>query len=109
MAPIKKPFRKLRRHFLKEWRKNRGLTQEQASERLDIDRTTLGRVENGKIPYSQGLLEAAADAYICEPWDLLHVDPGKEGSVIDFVEILNNATPEQKAEIIGYARGIVKR
>lgn len=109
MAPIKKPFRQLRRHFLKEWRKHRDLTQEQASERLDIDRTTLGRVENGKIPYSQGLLEAAADAYMCEPWDLLNIDPGKEGHIIDLVEIIKGATPEQKAEIIGYARGIVKR
>lgn len=109
MPPVKRQPRQLRRHFFKEWREYRGLTQEQAADRLDIDRTSLGRVENRKTPYSQGLLEAAAEAYMCEPWDLLNVDPTKEGEVIDLTALLKDATPEERAEILGFARGRLHR
>lgn len=105
MAPIRKPKPKLRRTFLKEWREHRHLTQEQAAERLNMDRSNLSRVERGEVPYSQALLEAAADAYNCEPWDLLNVNPLKEGAVVDLMAVMKQATPEQRAEIIGYARG----
>jgi transcriptional regulator with XRE-family HTH domain len=108
MPPVAKPRRQLRAHFFKEWRKHRGLTQERAAERLNVDRTTLGRVENRVIPYSQELLEAAAEAYQCEPWDILNVNPLKEGEVVDFTRLLRAATPEERAEIIGFARGRVR-
>jgi transcriptional regulator with XRE-family HTH domain len=109
MPPVAKPHRQLRRHFFKEWRTYRELTQERAAERLNIDRTTLGRVENRKIPYSQELLEAAADAYQCEPWDILNVNPLVDGEVVDFTRILREATAQERAEIIGFARGRVRR
>ncbi len=109
MAPVKKKRPKLRRTFLKEWREKLHLTQEQAAERLDMDRSNLSRVERGEIPYSQPLLEAAAEAYNCEPWDILNVNPLMEGEVIDMTSILKQATPEQKAEIIGFARGRLAR
>jgi transcriptional regulator with XRE-family HTH domain len=105
MVQVRKPKPKLRRTFLKEWREHRRLTQEQAAERLDMDRSNLSRVERGEIPYSQALLEAASIAYDCEPWDLLNVNPLKEGEVVDLTRIMKQATPEQRAEIIGYARG----
>lgn len=105
MAPVKKHRPRLRRTFLREWREFRHLTQEQAAERLDMDRSNLSRLERGEIPYSQGVLEAAATAYDCDPWDLLNINPTKEGEVVDFTAILKHATPEQRAEILGYARG----
>lgn len=107
MPPVKKPAPKLRRTFLKEWRAYRRLTQEQAAERFNMDRSNLSRVERGEIPYSQGLLEAAAEAYDCEPWDILNVNPLKEGEVVDLSAILKLASPEDRAAIIGYARGRV--
>lgn len=105
MPPVRKNRPTYRRHFLREWRDFRKLTQEQAAERLEMDPSTLSRVERGQVPYSQGLLEAAAIAYSCEPWDLLNVDPNKEGEVVDLTRLLKTATPEERAEIIGYARG----
>lgn len=81
------------------------MTMEQAADILHIDRTTLGRIESGKSPYSQGLLEAAAELYRCEPWDLLNVDPTKDGEVVDFNAELRNADPKVRSEILGYARG----
>lgn len=101
----RKSGRELRRHFLREWRDYRHLTQEQAADRVGLDRTTLGRIENRKIAYTQPILEALAEAYMCEPWDLLNRDPFKEGEVIDLTSILRDVAPELRAEIIGYARG----
>lgn len=104
--PIRKETRQLRRHFLKEWREYRGLNQEQAADRIGVDRTTLGRIENRKIAYTQPVLEAAAEAYSCEPWDLLNRDPNKEGQVIDLLNELRKADPSEQRELLGYWRGI---
>jgi transcriptional regulator with XRE-family HTH domain len=98
--------RQLRPHYLREWRQYRSLNQEQASERIGIDRTTLGRIENRRIAYTQPILEAAAEAYSCEPWDLLHRNPLKEGQVIDFLRELQSADPDEQRELLGYWRGM---
>lgn len=102
---MRKPQRRLRKHYMQEWRKFRGLTQEQAAGRLDITQATLSRIEKLLIPYSQNLLEGAAIAYDCEPADLLNVNPLMEGDVIDITQILREASPELRAEILGYAKG----
>ncbi len=105
MVAVKKNRHKLRRTFLREWREFRGLSQEQAGARLGMDRSNLSRIERGEVPYNQALLEAAADAYDCEPWDLLNVNPLMDGDVIDLTAILKSAPPELRAEIIGFAKG----
>lgn len=63
------------RLYLKEWRKHRGLTQEQLAGRLSVDRTIISKIERGKLQYNQGFLEAAAEALMCEPADLIVRDP----------------------------------
>jgi transcriptional regulator with XRE-family HTH domain len=75
MPPIKRPAHHRRRTFLLEWREYRELTQEDAADRVGVDRTTLGRIEAGKLPYNQDFLEKLAFAYMCEPTDLLSVNP----------------------------------
>lgn len=103
--PVPAKKREFRRHFLREWRLYRNLTQEQAADHIGLDYTTLGRIERRLVPYSQGMLEAAADAYSCEPWQLLNVDPFKAGEVVDLTRILQDRDPKVIAEIIGYAKG----
>ena len=66
---LKQPER--RRHFIKEWRKHRGLTQEQLAERIGVAVSTISQLETGKQGYSQPTLEAIADALNCGPADLL--------------------------------------
>lgn len=104
--PIKLQTR--RRHFIKEWRKFRGLTQQQLADRVETVVSGISQLESGKQGYSQAMLEALASALSCEPWDLLNVDPGKEGDVVDLTRLLKNATPEQKAEAIGYVKGLLR-
>jgi transcriptional regulator with XRE-family HTH domain len=63
--------------FMRQWRKMAGLTQEQAAERVELDRTTYSRIENGKLPYNQDFLERLALAFGCEAAEILSVDPLK--------------------------------
>lgn len=106
---VRKPQRQLRNHYFKEWRKKRGLTQEQAAARLDIDRTTLSKIERIGHAYSQSILEAAAEAYSCEPWDILNVNPLKEGRVVDLTQKLRDADPDTRAQALGYIEGLLAK
>lgn len=96
------------RHFLREWRKYRHLTQQQLADRIGTVVSSISQLENGKQGYSQAILEALADALMCEPWDILNVNPLKEGDVVDLTRLLKDASPEQKAEAIGYVKGLLR-
>lgn len=74
-----KIVKKRRKTFLKEWRKHRGLTQEQLAERLGLTQATVARIERGNIAYTQPVLEAIAEALRCEPADLIMRDPSRAG------------------------------
>lgn len=102
MPPIKKPTRNRRRHFIKEWRDYRGLTQEQAADRIGVSGTTWGRIEANKVPYNQDFLEEAAIALQCEPWDLLNRDPNKDGEVVDLMRHLSDRQKGEAEEFIRY-------
>ena len=58
-------------HYIREWRKHRGLTQDQLAERIGIGRSYLTKIENGARRYDQPFLEAAAFALCCEPGDII--------------------------------------
>lgn len=85
-----------RRHptHMKQWRKFRGLTQEQAAERVEIDRTTYSRIEAGKLPYNQDFLERLALALGCDIPDILSVDPLKPDPPKLVYDRLRRAPPD---------------
>ncbi len=62
-------------HYIREWRKHRGLTQEQLAERIGIARSYLTKIERGSRRYDQPFLEAAAEALRCEVGDIIMRDP----------------------------------
>jgi transcriptional regulator with XRE-family HTH domain len=97
MAPVAKPKRKLSRTFLKEWREYHRLTQEQAAERLNISRTLLSKIENAKSPYTQGFMEAAAEAYNCEVADLIVRDP--KSPIWSIYDTLKSLPQDQQAHV----------
>lgn len=101
MAPVTKPRRTLSRTHLREWREYRLLTQEQAAERLNVSRTLLSKIENAKSPYTQGFMEAAAEAYGCDVADLIMRDPRSPvWSIYDSLKALPPAAQEQVGEIV---------
>jgi transcriptional regulator with XRE-family HTH domain len=68
-------------HFIKEWRKYRGLSQDALAAQLGISKATLSRIENRLIPYGQGFLEACADILNCTTGDLLERSPLEAATV----------------------------
>jgi len=85
------------KHRIKEWRKYRGLTQEQLAERIGIARSYLTKIERGSRRYDQPFLEAAAEALRCEPANLINVDPtAPEG----FWSILETLTVPERAQAV---------
>lgn len=90
MARSKESLRKEGvRHYIKEWRKFRGLTQERLAERTPFTHGAISQVETGRTSYTQEMLEALAVALDCAPGDLLNVNPLKEGEVVDLMRLLN--------------------
>lgn len=88
-----------KKHYLAEWRKFRGLTQEQAAERLLITQATLSRIERGIYPYAQDFLEIAALAYGTDPGNLLMRNPLDKGSVSSVDSKLVGIPQEKRAVI----------
>lgn len=83
------------RHFLREWRKFRGLTLEQAAERVGMSHQNLGKIERGKVPYNETLLDILSEVYRADRGSLIMRDPSvKDG----FWSIYDNLpAPERNA------------
>jgi transcriptional regulator with XRE-family HTH domain len=62
-------------HYLRDWRKWRGLTQTKLSELSGVTRPTVTRLENGKVRYNQDQLELLSAALGTKPWHLIAIDP----------------------------------
>lgn len=85
------------KHFIREWREYRQLTQERLAARLDMSSASLSRIEAGKQPYTQDVLESIAEALTCEPADLLvrnPLDPAAPWSIWE------NLKPSQRKQAI---------
>lgn len=66
-----------RRHFIKEWREFRGLTQQQLAEMIgeDTKKGSISRIEDMTTGYTQDTLEAIANALGTHPATLLMRGP----------------------------------
>lgn len=84
--------------FIRDWRKFRRLSLVELAERVGVTHATLSRVETGKSPYSQDLLENLARELGCRPVDLLLRDPAAPAIV--------TIEPQQLATVIAGAEAI---
>lgn len=89
------------RHFIREWRKFRGLTQDQLAERIGINRAYLSKIESGKRRYDQPFLEAAAEVLRCEVADLIIRDPTDPDGIWSIWDTLG---PTQRSQVVEIAR-----
>lgn len=95
-------------NYLRKWRLFRRLTQMQVLDRLTVMEdpnlpktgASLSRLENGKQPYSQRILEALSDIYDCEPADLIGRDPDKEGKVVDLMARMSQTQLDQAMAVL---------
>lgn len=101
-----------RRTFLREWRNARDLTLEQAAERIGeltgegLTHGQLSRIERGEQPYSQAILEAAAEVYMTDPASLLMRNPADAGALWS---IWDQAKPGERRMIEEIAATVVKK
>lgn len=74
-----------RKHFIKDWRKFRGMTQGGVAAKLDTTKASISRIELGEQPYTQDSLEGLANALNCSVSDLLtrHPKMKPEWSIFD--------------------------
>jgi transcriptional regulator with XRE-family HTH domain len=100
MPPVPKPKRHRTKHFFKEWREYRELTQDRAIERLGWSQSKISRLEAGQTPYSQDDLEAAAVAYRCSVTDLITVNPFKDGEVVDLMRLIDDRNRDQAIRVL---------
>ena len=63
------------KHFIREWRRYRGLSLVQLAERVGITHGQLSKVERGKRPWGEPLLEKLAEELGTDPASLLMRDP----------------------------------
>lgn len=91
------------RHFIREWRKHRGLTQEQLAERIGISRPQLSKVEKGARKYDQAFLEAAAEELRCDVADLLVRNPMSPEAIWTIWDTLN---PTERAQVVEVAKAL---
>lgn len=95
------------RHYVKEWRVYRGLSQDQLADRVDKSRGLISQIEIGLTSLTEDMKHAIADALSCAPWDLDRVNPMKEGVLVDITDALKGQPPEIQAEALGFVRGLV--
>ena len=105
-----------RKTYIKEWRQKQGLSLRRLADRLEsspggdllISHTSIGRIEKGKQPYSQPILEALAHALGVPAWMLLEVNPEKGGDVIDITLRLNKAPTELRDQAISILNALLQ-
>lgn len=100
MAKVKKPHRPLGRHYIREWRDHKGLTQDQLAERVGLSRTQISRIENHRQGYSQELLEAVADAIGVSAATLIMRAPGSEWTLQEALTGLGEVQRRQAIAVI---------
>lgn len=96
------------RHFIREWRKARGLTQEQLASRLNVAVSSISQLETGKQGYSQPTLEALADALGCQPADLLMRNPTTKDAIWSIEDQLNRAAPDKRSAILAVVETMLR-
>lgn len=74
-----------------------------------MSRTTLSKIENAKSPYSQRLLEDAAEAYGCEPEDLIMRDPTKPDAIWSILDTLKKADPAERELMSRLSATVLKK
>jgi transcriptional regulator with XRE-family HTH domain len=69
------------KHYIREWRRHRGMTQDELAIAIQVDRTYLNKIERGKRRYIPSVLEAMAIALNCAPGDLISRSPDHSSEI----------------------------
>lgn len=96
------------RHYVKQWRKKREMTQERLAERVERSRGLISQIEIGETDLTEEMIYALADALDIEPGRLLDMNPEKEGLLVDITDALRGKPASVQAEVLGFVRGLIR-
>jgi transcriptional regulator with XRE-family HTH domain len=94
------------RHFIREWRKHRGLTQAELARTIDIDRTHLNKVERGTRRCSAAVMGAIAAKLDCRPENLASGPPADSS---EFAALYYSLTEEDRARALRVLKTVFRR
>jgi|688.fasta_scaffold1681014_1 transcriptional regulator with XRE-family HTH domain len=103
--PPGKDRREYTKTYLHEWLVFRNKTHEQLANALELSRPQVTKIVNGKRPYTQAFLEAAAEYLDTDPASLLMRDPTQPEAIWS---IWDHASEGEKNEIRRFAEFTVK-
>lgn len=101
-----KPRPQYRKTYLQQWLDHRNKTHEQLAEALGISRPQVTKLVNGKRPYTQPFLEAAAEYLETDPGSLIMRDPTRGDSLWS---IWDHASEGERRDIERLAEVIVSK
>lgn len=99
----KKRHKRGRPVFIRDWRKHRGLNQEQLAARVNLSQATIARIERGDIGYTQPVLEALSDALNCTPADLIMRPPG---AIDHLMAVLHDLSEDDRSRAIAVIKAL---
>lgn len=91
--------------FIRQWREMKGLSLDALASRVPMDKGNLSKVERGRLPYNQEMLERLADALGTEPASLLMRDPSDPEGIWT---LMDRAQPGVKRQIVEVAATLVR-
>jgi transcriptional regulator with XRE-family HTH domain len=94
--------------YLRAWREFRDIAAKEAAARLDMDKSSLSRLERGLTPYEQYHLEILAELYKCTPGDLLNADPQLKSDVAMILSAIGRADQPTQQAAVNALKGMLK-
>jgi len=93
------------RNLFRKWRDYCQLTKDQVAERTGLPKSTISKLENGRLEYTQGHLEALSHAYGVEPADLIGRLPGAPN---ELTLLVNRIPPENMDAALAVLKALTK-
>jgi transcriptional regulator with XRE-family HTH domain len=106
ITPHPKPLKP--RYFFKEWRKYRGLTQDELAELVGVTASSISQLESGKQGFTDSTLRALADALHCEPGELLMRNPLDADAPYSIWDSVRKTSPSKRKAIVAVVETMLK-
>ncbi len=84
------------RNYIKQWRNDRELTQEELAERIGMSPPAISQLERGKQGFTGESLARIAEALDCTPAALLACDPSDADSLWPLFEAADSLPGERR-------------
>lgn len=93
-------------HYLKEWRKFRGMTQQELADALETSKSVISDMERGELQLSPKWLRRIAPILKTQPGHILDHDPAEIDN--DIIDIWSHIDQRDRDQAIRVLRSFVK-